>query len=309
MAANTSATHSTARASSFVDTRRGNRIRAWARNSRMTTTEDTYALGRTDTEARRLILQHQVYAPITRQLLTSAGIGRGMKVLEIGSGSGEVALLCADLVGPQGHVTGIDMNDQILDFARYRADAAGWENVDFRQGNLETLDLDDEYDAVVGRWILMYVDDPAEVLRRLAARVRPGGVIVFQESADLTTPVYTYPATRLHEEVQRWSSPPEHLARPIVNMGHRLYQAFVDAGLDPPQLRQEAPIGAGPDWPGYTLLAESIRSLLPFMERFGSTTAAEIGVDTLEDRLRAEVVAAKAVQVLPVVIGAWSIKR
>ncbi|MEV5966098.1 class I SAM-dependent methyltransferase [Kribbella sp. NPDC051952] len=275
----------------------------------MTTIDDTYVLGRSDAEARRLILQHQVYGPLTRQLFTDAGIGRGMKVLEIGSGSGEVALLCADLVGPQGRVTGIDMNEEILDFARQRVAAVGWQNVEFRQGNLETLELDDEYDAIVGRWILMYVEDPADVLRRLSSRLRPGGVLVFQESADLTTPAYTYPATPVHGEVQRWMSPPEDLVGPTVNMGHRLYQAFIDAGLDPPRLRKDTPIGGGPDWPGYTLLAESLRSLLPFVEQFGTTSAAEIDVDTLEDRLRAEVVAANAVEVLPAVIGAWSAKR
>jgi SAM-dependent methyltransferase len=201
------------------------------------------------------------------------------------------------------------MNDEILDFARHRVAAVGWQNVEFRQGNLETLELDGEYDAIVGRWILMYVEDPADVLRRLSARLRPGGVLAFQESADLTTPAYTYPATPVHEEVQSWMRPPKDLAGPTVNMGHRLYQAFIDAGLDAPRLRKDTPIGGGPDWPGYTLLAESLRSLLPFVEQFGTTSAAEIDVDTLEDRLRAEVVAANAVEVLPAVIGAWSVKN
>ncbi|MGW6276897.1 class I SAM-dependent methyltransferase [Kribbella sp. NPDC055071] len=275
----------------------------------MTTLDDTYAPGRTDAEARRLILQHQIYAPMTRQLLKDAGVGRGMKVLEIGSGSGEVALLCADLVGPQGQVTGIDMNEKILDFARDRVDAVGWENVEFRHGTLETLELDGEYDAVVGRWILMYIADPAELLRRLASHLRPGGVVVFQESADLTVPAYTYPETPLHAELRRWMRPPADLTLPVVNMGHRLHQTFVDAGLDGPQLRHEAPMGAGPDWPGYALLAESVRSLMPFLERFGSTTAAEADVNTLATRLQTDALTANAVQILPAVIGAWSRKR
>ena len=79
---------------------------------------DTYPLGRTDAETRRLILQHQIYSPLTRQFFTSAGIGRGMKVLDLGSGAGDVALLCADLVGPHGQVVGVDGNGAILDFAR-----------------------------------------------------------------------------------------------------------------------------------------------------------------------------------------------
>ena len=91
----------------------------------MSVTVDAYPLGRSDAETRRLILQHQIYSPITRQFLTSAGITRGMKVLDLGSGAGDVAMLCADLVGPQGTVVGIDANASILDFARHRVGRDG----------------------------------------------------------------------------------------------------------------------------------------------------------------------------------------
>jgi predicted methyltransferase len=62
---------------------------------------DSYVLGRSDSETRRLIVQHQLYGPFTRQFLTAAGITAGMKVLDVGSGAGDVALLLADLVGPR----------------------------------------------------------------------------------------------------------------------------------------------------------------------------------------------------------------
>ena len=71
-------------------------------------------------------------------------------------------------------------------------------------------------------------------------------------------------------------------------------------------MRLEAPIGGGPDWPGYAFVAGSIRSLLPMLERRGSVTADEADIDTLADRLRAEVVDRHGVQVLPIVIGAWT---
>jgi hypothetical protein len=73
-----------------------------------------------------------------------------------------------------------------------------------------------------------------------------------------------------------------------------------------PQLRQDAPIGGGPDWPGYAYIAGSVRSLLPLLEQLGTVTAAEADVHTLEDRLRAELVGNDGVQILPTVIGAWA---
>ena len=270
---------------------------------------DTYPLGRSDAETRRLILQHQIYSPLTRQFLTSAGIGRGMKVLDLGSGAGDVALLCADLVGPHGQVVGVDGNGAILDFARHRVRAAGWGNVEFVEGDVRDLDLAEDFDAVVGRWILMYIPEPAELLRTLTERLRPGGIIAFQESANLKAGVQTYPSTSLHDELRRWLAPPVDPPMPVFDMGLRLYRTFLDAGLVTPELRQETPIGGGPDWPGYALLAESMRSMLPFMEELGTVTAEEADVDSLEDRLRAEVLEQHAVQILPTVVGAWTAKR
>ena len=89
-------------------------------------------------------------------------------------------------------------------------------------------------------------------------------------------------------------------------MGPRLFQTYLAAGLSAPQLRLDAAIGGGPDWPGYAYLAGTVRSLLPFLERIGAVTAAEVDIDTLEDRLRDEVVAVNGVQILPSLIGAWT---
>ena len=72
--------------------------------------DDTYAMGRTEAEEQRLQRQAALYAPATRRLFEAAGIGPGMKVLDLGSGAGDVALLAAELVGPTGHVVGVDMN-------------------------------------------------------------------------------------------------------------------------------------------------------------------------------------------------------
>jgi SAM-dependent methyltransferase len=271
--------------------------------------EIAYPLGRNEAETRRLILQAQVYGPITRELFTSAGIGAGMKVLDLGSGAGDVALLAADLVGPRGHVVGVDLDGDILRTARRRVEAAGWSNVSFLESRVDDLDLDldldNDFDAVVGRWILMYFPDPAAVLRRVTRFLRPGGVVAFLES-ELTMRPRAFPPGEAHESLAPLSTPAAGPPGPDTSMGSHLFGTYLRAGLPAPQLRMDAPVGGGPDWPGYALVAATIRSLLPMMEQMGVVRAGDIDVDTLEDRLRDEVVASDGIQQLPVVIGAWT---
>ncbi len=270
------------------------------------TISDTYPLGRSEAETRRLVLQNQIFGPLTRQFLQAAGINRGMKVLDLGSGAGDVAMLLADLVGPEGEVVGVDMNADILETARARVSALGWSNVRFHHGDVLDLGLPTDFDAVVGRWILMYVADPVALLRDVQSHLRPGGIVAFQESADLTRPVRAYPPGPVHAHISRWTAAPDDYAGPFFDMGRRLYGAFLDAGLGSPQLRHDAPIGGGPDWPGYAYVTESMRSLLPFFEQLGTVTASEVDIETLESRLRSEIVDQQGVQILPEVIGAWA---
>src|SRR5438105_11913962 len=97
--------------------------------SMVTTQEDRmYVMGRSDHETARLQRQAQLYGPLTRRLFIEAGVGAGMRVLDVGSGAGDVALLVAELVGPVGQVVGVDTNAHILDVARSRVQAAGWTN-------------------------------------------------------------------------------------------------------------------------------------------------------------------------------------
>ncbi|HEX3271337.1 MAG TPA: class I SAM-dependent methyltransferase [Ktedonobacterales bacterium] len=276
---------------------------------------DTYALGRSGAETQRLIRQGQIYNPFTRRFLVEAGITAGMKVLDIGSGAGDVALIVADLVGPRGTVVGVDENAAILDVARARVQAAGWTNVTFLAGKVSELSLATDFDAVIGRWVLMYIAEPASVLRSLLDYLRPGGIVAFQEM-DAVHSLLSLPLSPLIDKVRQWSVPdPEHLppGAPNPQMGLVLYRTFLDAGLLTPQVRLDAPIGGGANWPGYEYLADTMRSLLPFLERMGVAPAADSGngwgdINTLAERLRDEAVGQQGVQILPFLIGAWARK-
>jgi SAM-dependent methyltransferase len=228
-----------------------------------------------------------------------------MKVLDVGSGAGDVALVLADLVGPEGRVVGIDANEDILDTARARVRAVGWATVSLRHGTIDRLDLDTDFDAVVGRWVLMYQPDPAALLRQARALLGPGGIVAFQEG-DLRNGARLYPSAPLHEQLARWLTPPPHLPGPDLEMGPKLFGTFVEAGLPAPRLSLDAPVGGGPAWPGYAYLTETARSLLPLVMQATGVTREQFDLDTLEDRLRAEAVEQNAVQILPSLYGAWA---
>jgi ubiquinone/menaquinone biosynthesis C-methylase UbiE len=85
-----------------------------------------YILGHSPDEVRRLMLQADVLRPITERLLKEAGLKPDMRVLDLGCGAGDVAMLAADLVGPKGCVVGIDRSAEALDLARNRARGAGY---------------------------------------------------------------------------------------------------------------------------------------------------------------------------------------
>lgn len=266
---------------------------------------DDYALGRSTAETDRLIAQHHLYGPFTRQFLSAAGITAGMKVLDVGSGAGDVALSLAELVGPQGRVVGVDTNADILAVAAERVRATGWSTVSFRPGNLADLELDRDFDAVVGRWILMYLPDPARFLREVRTYLRPGGIVAFQEG-DIRRAARTYPPGPLHEQLARLITPPPGAPGPDVDMGPKLFATYRAAGLPAPQLLHATPIGAGPGWPGFRYVTETVRSLLPFLTRAGVVRPDDIDIDTLEERLRREVAELGGVQLLPPLIGAWT---
>ena len=275
----------------------------------MVTSQDdpTYLVGRSEEETQRLQRQAQLYGPLTRRLCVDAGVGQGMRVLDVGSGAGDVALLAAELVGPTGAVVGIDTDGSILEVARRRVRAVGWRNVTFVEGDVRTATDLEMFDAVVGRFILFWVRDVVEVLRACAARLRPGGPLVFQEH-DVFDPVWyrAYPPSQASAPHDRWGSHILEQQGIDVAMANKLYGAYLEAGLPDPQLRYEAPLGGGPDWIGYEARADHARRIAPRIVEAGLATEAELDTETLADRMRDEIVAQRGVLRCMPVVGIWA---
>ena len=161
-----------------------------------------YVMGRSADETLRLQERARFFEPLTRHLFQDAGISTGMRVLDIGSGPGDVSFLAAELVGPTGSVVGIDANPEVVRTAIRRADASGLVHVSFVAGDIRDVAFGREFDAVVGRLVLMYSADPSATVRSVLRYVRPQGLAVFHEM-NVGAPVWSEPISPLHQLLGR----------------------------------------------------------------------------------------------------------
>jgi SAM-dependent methyltransferase len=269
--------------------------------------DPTYLMGRGEAETRRLISQSKLYGRFTRRLLEDAGVEKGMKVLDVGTGAGDLALMAAEMVGPTGGAVGVDQDPLVLKAASVRAEAARLDNIYFYAGDFrEGVPGDGPFDAVVGRLVLLYVPDPAEALRGLVDRLKPGGVAAFGEFNFVAESALARPSTPVWEKMWGWMRAVVREVGLDPATGYNLRRTFLNAGLPEPEMNLCSPVGGGPDWPGYDYAAESVRSMLPLIVKLGIATEGEVEVDTLARRLRAETVAADGVVKAPDLLGAWA---
>src|SRR5258708_31025424 len=207
----------------------------------MTTAPNShYALGYTNAEHDRLIRQAARIAPFTERLFRDAGIGPGQRVLDLGYGMGDVAVLVARVVGRAGEVVGIERDADSIARARARVAEVGLLNVTFTETDVNQIVSDKPFDAAVGRFILMFLPDPLSVLRSLFKLVRPGGVLAFQEPSWIPLlalgarlPLWSSLLSAIHETFQRSGVNPE--------MGLDLYKIFQQVGLPAPAMSMQTP--------------------------------------------------------------------
>jgi ubiquinone/menaquinone biosynthesis C-methylase UbiE len=269
-----------------------------------TTGADSYALGYSEAEFRRLQFQGEYLRDFTADVLRRAGIAPGMRVLDIGCGVGDVSLLAAEMVSSSDAVVGVDRSEQAVAVARQRAAAAGMNHVHFEASELDAFSPDQQFDAIIGRLVLAYLPDPSATLRRLSAFLRPGGTMAFQEMA--LPLMRSVPDGPLFRNCCRWMMETFERAGFELDMGSKLLATFLAAGLPAPQMTIAGRVEGGSQSPVYTYLAETLRSLVPMAERFGIATAAEVAIETVAQRLRLEAVGNNACIMPPPLVGAWT---
>ncbi len=267
--------------------------------------DDSYVLGHSERELDRLNKQAHLVDPITRRFLCAAGIVPGMRVLDVGSGAGDVAFLAADLVGTRGEVVGTDRSPAALAMARQRADARSLRNVAFREGDPAEMTFDRPFDAVIGRYVLMFQHDPAAMLRGLAKHARREGVIFFHE-VDLDG-ARSIPPAPTYDRCSQWIRETFRLSGADTRMGTNLFSTFISAGLPAPTMQLETLIaGVANNADPLRLVAGLAGTLAEAMEQLGVATAAELGLETLTERMISEAAASGSVMLGRFEIGAWS---
>jgi len=179
--------------------------------------------------------------------------------------------------------------------------------VNFIEGDPAEMEFDQQFDAIVGRLVLMYYPDPVDTVRKLMRHVRTEGLIVFQE-LDMEN-ARSMPVAPLFERSVTWIKQTLSATGAQIRLGLELYPVFLAAGLPGPSMRVDALIGGGSQCAAYEILAEVIQSLLPVMEELNIASAAEVETSTLAQRIRDEVVALNGVVVSAGFIGAWSRKQ
>jgi SAM-dependent methyltransferase len=247
--------------------------------------------------------------PFTEELLGAAQITPGMRVLVLGRGLIDLALLVAERVGTRGTAVGLSEHSDVVTEARERAFKEGFEQVEFLEGRLEQLGLGARVDAVIGRFFLTHQRDPVNATRLAAQAVRQGGRVIFQEwhyDSIQWPETADWPRIELYRQFARWSIEAMRRRESQVDIGLRLANIFAEAGLELPALRTDLRIVHGRGSPGYAFFETTLRELLPTIEECGLATRRSVRVDTFAQRLERETTAARGHLFLPLQVGAFT---
>ena len=260
-------------------------------------------LSPTAREYERQRAKAAVWGEFTDRVLEEAGLGVGMSVLDACCGPGETMRLMERRVGPTGSVTGIDLYPAVGAYGLQRLREEEDGNFHFHSTNL----MQDEpvpgapFDMVFCCFLLIFMDDPVDVVRRLTALTKPGGMLVAMDY-DMATIMYApaNPVIDCGMDIMKGTF--AAAGRPL-DAGGRLGEWFRKAGLSAPRgmdLKGDQLASASGDNP----LSRMLEDLAPMSDRLGLASHEEVA--SLADDIRAISAQGEYVWRQPTVGAAWT---
>lgn len=203
-----------------------------------------YTLATGDSGAYRLQILNKIHQPYTEFLLARAGLSSGMRVADIGCGTGNVSFLIASKVRVEGSVCGVDISEAQLDIARSQAKNSNFDNISFVGGSAYNTGLSKEsFDLVYCRFVLIHLNRPVEALLEMKSLLKPGGLLVCEE-ADFGK-AFCEPSSQAHDRCYEMLIGLAKERGQNFCLGIELYKMFQDAGFISPDISFIQPVVDG----------------------------------------------------------------
>jgi ubiquinone/menaquinone biosynthesis C-methylase UbiE len=182
-----------------------------------------------DDEARRLLVQERTGN--AREALLLAGLRAGDRVLDAGCGPGGITDIIAEVVGPSGHVTGMDLSEERL--ANARRVNARHGHVRFHPGDVRDTRLPDSaFDYTWCQFVLQYIPERRPALEELVRVTRPGGRVVISEFDGFGMLNWPFPDA-LREWGQRFVETVRQTTGLDIHIGRKIFTELRQLGLQP----------------------------------------------------------------------------
>jgi SAM-dependent methyltransferase len=247
---------------------------------------------------RRLDRLQDAMRATTLELLESAGLKTGDRCLDAGCGGGHVALDMARIVGPSGHITGVDFDPHVLELARVDAKEAKADNIEFVTADASSFD-GGPFSFIHARYLLSHVSEPHRVFAHLKGLLAPGGRIAV-EDIDMSGS-FCHPPNSAQDRFQALYTEAVRRGGADANLGRRLPALALGAGVHGAQWRVFQPVYAS--GPNKRMTAITMQMIGGTLLKYG--LAKEDEIDALVRQLNAFADDPSTLAAFPRMVQVW----